>query len=91
MDDVDEYCVNKKVVDNPDDRAKALEDCREERTQMVITMPPMEETLKDQKTALVDSELESFLRQNTNFWYEVKQMFTSFKGSSEALRNKPDA
>ena len=90
MDDPCEYTVNKQVSDNIAQRAILMEACHE-KVKQVIKMPEMdtmEIALKDQKTVLLDSEFESFLRQNRDFWIAANDMFMVWVDSSKSFSEK---
>ncbi len=88
MDDPCVYIAKKQISDGADQYQQNLENCREEKEEMLVTLPPMEDILKDQKTVLLDAEFESFLRLNRNFWFETKEMFGAFKESARVLSEK---
>lgn len=89
MDDPCEYIVSKKISSDIDERRKMLEDCHSEKTEMVVRLPAdIENRLKDQKTVLLDSEFEAFLRINRDFWYETRDVFKTRTDSAEVLKNK---
>jgi hypothetical protein len=90
MDDPCVYTTAKQISSTPDQKAKIMEACQEER-ERVITMPDldtMEKALKDQKTVLLDAEFESFLMQNKDFWIGVDDMFKARVDGAKALSNK---
>ncbi len=88
MDDPCLYIVEKQISDGADQYQQNLANCREEKEEMLVTLPPMEDILKDQKTVLLDAEFENFLRLNRNFWFETKEMFSAFKESARVLSEK---
>lgn len=89
MDDPCEYIVNKKISSSVDERTKMLEACKAEKAEMIVQSPEnIDDGLKDQKTVLLDSEFEIFLRMNRDFWYETRGMFEAWKLSAEVLKNK---
>jgi hypothetical protein len=55
---------------------------------MKVEIWDIEGALKDQKTVLLDSEFEKFLRLNSDFWWEVSVMFKTFKDSAKILSKK---
>lgn len=87
MDDPCEYVVSKQITKDQDQRAQLLEQCHDV-TQMNLIMPDVEDALKDQKTVLIDSEFESFLKLNSDFWYEMSDMLSVWNSSAQVLSKK---
>ena len=87
MDDVCAYTMADQISETPEQKDRLLHQCYDANN-MVIEMPDIEDALKDQKTVLIDAEFENFLRLNSDFWYEIKQMFSAWNNSAEVFSKK---
>jgi len=84
------YFVRKQLWSDVKKKDEQMQSCHDKRSQK-IELPDvstMEETLKSQKTVLLDAEFETFLRQNRDFWYVVDELFASWLWSADILKNK---
>ena len=89
MDSPCEYKVKKQIAENPDQKTKLLENCKQESS-MDISLQDLdlESVLKDQQVVLLSSEFDNFLMKNRDFWLEVQTMFVSFSEVAKALSKK---